>query len=127
MGWQNCGSVNEPWATLDTLNARWIKPVGERASQNGWRWKNDVFSKAVDDMGVLPLGDPKIDNLFLVAYEEYLKELPTIPITQAKKLIPFDSTYWTNWPSDENNYAPSWTWWQSFYDILTAVKPAPAE
>jgi peptide/nickel transport system substrate-binding protein len=127
MGWQNCGSVNEPWATLDTLNARWIKPVGERASQNGWRWKNDVFSKAVDDMGVLPLGDPKIDDLFLVAYEEYLKELPTIPITQAKKLIPFDGTYWTNWPSDENNYAPSWTWWQSFYDILTAVKPAPAE
>ena len=49
----------------------------------------------------------------------------TIPITQAKKLIPFDQTYWTNWPTDANKYAPSWTWWQSFYDILTAVKPVP--
>lgn len=123
MGWQNCGSVNEPWATLDTLNAKWLKPVGERASGNGFRWNNKVFSKAVDDMGVLPLGDKKVDELFLVAFEQYLKELPTIPITQAKKLIPFDQTYWTNWPTAENDYAPSWTWWQSFYDILTAVKP----
>ena len=33
MGWQNCGSINEPWATLDTLSNRWLKPVGERAEQ----------------------------------------------------------------------------------------------
>lgn len=124
MGWQSCGSVNEPWATLDNLNAKWIVPVGERASKNGWRWKNDVFSKAVDEMSVLPLGDKKVDDLFVTAMEQYLKELPNIPITQAKKLIPFDTTYWTNWPTDANKYAPSWTWWQSFYEILTAVKPA---
>jgi len=123
MGWQSCGSVNEPWATLDNLNAKWIVPEGERAVKNGWRWKNDTFSKAVDEMGVLPLGDPKVDELFLVAMEEYLKELPNIPITNAKKLIPFDTTYWTNWPTAENNYAPSWTWWQSTYDILVNVKP----
>ncbi len=73
MGWQNCGSVNEPWATLDTMNKSWIVPVGERASKNGFRWSNDIYSKAVDDMGVLPLGDKKIDDLFLVAYEQYLK------------------------------------------------------
>ena len=123
MGWQSCGSVNEPWATLDQLNEKWIVPVGERASKNGWRWKNDTFSKAVDEMSVLPLGDPKVDELFLVAIEEYLKELPNIPITNAKKLIPFDTTYWTNWPTSDNNYAPSWTWWQSTFDILINIKP----
>ena len=124
MAWHSCGSVNEPWGTFNNLNEKWIKPVGERADNNPWRWKNDTFSKAVDQMGILPLGDPKVDDLFLVAFEEYLKELPNIPITQAKKLIPFDTTYWTNWPSDDNKYAPSWTWWQSFYDILVAIKPA---
>jgi peptide/nickel transport system substrate-binding protein len=124
MGWQSCGSVNEPWATLDTLNKRWIVPVGERANRNGWRWSNDKFSAAVDQMATLPLGDRKVDDLFVVAMEEYLKELPNIPITQAKKLIPFDSTYWTNWPTDKNKYAPSWTWWQSTFDILVAIKPA---
>ena len=123
MGWQSCGSVNEPWATLDQLNKKWIVPEGERAVKNGWRWSNDAFSKAVDEMSVLPLGDPKVDELFLVAMEEYLKELPNIPITNAKKLIPFDTTYWTNWPSDDNKYAPSWTWWQSTFDILVNIKP----
>ncbi len=124
MGWQMCGSVSEPWATLNTLNAKWIVPVGERANGNQWRWKNEEFSKIVDEMGVLPLGDKRIDDLFVKAMDIYFRELPVIPITQAKKLIPFDTTYWTNWPSDDNKYAPSWTWWQSFYDILVAIKPA---
>ena len=56
--------------------------------------------------------------------EQYLKELPNIPIAQAKKLIPFDQEYWTNWPTDKNKYAPSWTWWQSTFDILLGIKPA---
>jgi Cu2+-exporting ATPase len=30
-GWQTCGSVNEPWFSLDTLSNRWYKPVGERS------------------------------------------------------------------------------------------------
>ncbi len=124
MGWQMCGSVNEPYATLDTLNDKWLKPVGERADANGWRWNNKAFSDIVDEMGTLPLGDPKVDELFVQAMDLYYKDLPVIPITQAKKMIPFDTTYWTNWPTDANKYAPSWTWWQSFYEILTAVKPA---
>jgi peptide/nickel transport system substrate-binding protein len=124
MGWQMCGSVSEPYATLDTLNDKWLKPVGERADQNGWRWNNKAYSDIVDQMGTLPLGDPKVDELFVQAMDLYYKDLPVIPITQAKKLIPFDQTYWTNWPTDANKYAPSWTWWQSFYEILVAVKPA---
>ncbi len=124
MGWQNCGSVNEPWATLDTLNRKWIKPVGERVSGNGFRWDNKVFSDAVDALGKLPLGDRRADALFLTAYEQYLKELPTIPITQAKKLIPFSQTTWTNFPSDKNKYAASWNWWQTFPQILQQIRPA---
>ena len=68
------------------------------------------------------MGDPKVDELFLVAIEEYLKELPNIPITNAKKIIPFDTTYWTNWPTAENNYAPSWKWWKRTFDILITIK-----
>jgi len=124
MGWQNCGSINEPWASMDTLSNRHLKPVGERASNNGWRWDNAEYSAAVEKIGVLPLGDPAIDPLFTEAMAIYYTELPTIPITQAKKLIPFDNTYWTNWPTSENNYIHSTTWWQSTLEILTQIKPA---
>ncbi len=124
MGWQNCGSINEPWATLDTLSNRWLKPVGERASTNGWRWNNQEYSDLVAQIGVLPLGDPKIDELTKKALSLYYKELPTIPVTQAKKLIPFDTTYWTGWPDAKNNYLHATTWWQSTHIIIHNLKPA---
>ena len=123
-GWQTCGSVNEPWASLDTLSSRWYQPVGKRANFNGWRWRNEKFSSVVDEMGSLPLGDPKVDELFLEAWEVFLDELPVIPITQAKKLIPFDTTYWKGWPTAENNYMHPPTWWNSTHKIIHALEAA---
>jgi peptide/nickel transport system substrate-binding protein len=124
VGWQNCNSVNEPWASMDTLNGSWIKPTGEVASFNGWRWNNERYSELVDQLGQLPLGDPAIDPLFVEAMTLYYSELPTIPITQARKLIPLNNTYWTNWPSAENNYTSAWTWWQSTHLVIHALQPA---
>ncbi|HYN88830.1 MAG TPA: ABC transporter substrate-binding protein, partial [Ardenticatenaceae bacterium] len=126
MGWQTCGSINEPWASLDTFNIRWYKPVGEPTSgdQNGWRWQNEEYSALVDEMGSLPLGDPQVEELFVQAMEIWLDELPVIPITQAKKIIPFDTTYWTGWPSAENNYIHPPTWWQHTHRIIHELQPA---
>jgi peptide/nickel transport system substrate-binding protein len=116
--WDNCGSVNEPWSSLDTLNKKWVVPIGTRATSNYWRWSNDEYSSIVDQIGTLPLGDPQIQPLYLKAAEIYLSELPTIPITQAKKLIPFDTTHWTGWPTHDNDYIQATTWWQMFPIIL---------
>jgi peptide/nickel transport system substrate-binding protein len=124
MGWQSCGSVNEPWNSLDRFNISWYKPVGEAADGDQWRWQNEEYSKLVDQIGVLPLGDPQIDELFVQAMEIWMAELPIIPITQAKKIIPFNNTYWTNWPSSSNNYIHPPTWWQSTHVIIHSLQPA---
>ncbi len=124
MSWQTCGSINEPWASMDTLSNRWLKPVGERASGDQWRWDNKEYSDYVAQIGTLPLGDPKIDDLYVKAMTIFYKELPVIPVAQAKKLIPFDTTYWTNWPTAKNNYLHPTTWWQSTVKILVNLKPA---
>lgn len=127
MGWQTCGSVNEPWASLDTFNVSWLKPVGERANFNAWRWSGaqaEAYSKIVDEMGTLPLGDPKLQDLFNEAMKIWEPELPVIPITQAKKIIPFDTKYWTNWPTADNDYFHPPTWWQGTHFIIGELKPA---
>ncbi|MCA1648367.1 MAG: ABC transporter substrate-binding protein, partial [Chloroflexi bacterium] len=118
--WDACASVNEPWASMDRFNQKWAVPIGERSPSglNIWRWQNAEYSAIVDQMGVLPLGDPAIQPLFLQAAEIYLSELPDIPITQAKKLIPFDTTHWTGWPTHDNNYIHATTWWQMTPVIL---------
>jgi peptide/nickel transport system substrate-binding protein len=130
MNWEMCFSVNEPWGSMDLLNSRWLVPVGERASNNQPRWSGpaaEEYSKIVDEMGTLPLGDPRIDDLFVQAYTIYMDELPVIPITQAKKIIPFDTTYWEGWPTAENDYIHPPTWWQQFHVILQNLKATGAQ
>ncbi len=127
VGWQTCGSVNEPWASLDTFNVRWLKPVGERADNDEWRWQGEqatLYSNLVDEMGTLPLGDPKVEELFIQAMDIWFDELPVIPITQAKKIIPFDTTYWTGWPTADNDYIHPPTWWQHTHVIIHNLQPA---
>jgi peptide/nickel transport system substrate-binding protein len=131
MGWQTCGSVNEPWASMDTFNTKWLEPEGTRASKNQWRWSGataDEYSAIVDEIGVLPLGDPRIDDMFVEAMWIWYEELPVIPITQAKKIIPFDTTYWTGWPTYyDNHYIHPPTWWQHTHKIIHNLEPVPPE
>jgi peptide/nickel transport system substrate-binding protein len=130
MGWQTCGSVNEPWASLDTFSTRWLKPVGERADNDAWRWQGeaaDQFSALVEEMGTLPLGDPQVQELFNQAMDIWFDELPVIPITQAKKIIPFNTTYWTGWPTAEDDYFHPPTWWQGTHYIIHNLKPAGSQ
>jgi len=123
IGWQACGSVTEPWASMDTFNSRWLKPVGERTgeNQNPWRWSGkaaESYSNKVDKIRLLPIADPMIDELFVKAMEIWLDELPIIPIVQARKIMPFNTTYWTGWPTAKNNYIHPPTWWQSTHAII---------
>ncbi|MEM7134081.1 MAG: ABC transporter substrate-binding protein [Chloroflexota bacterium] len=122
-GWQTCGSTNEPWASLDNFNSKWVVPVGERASKNIWRWENEEFSALVDEMGILPLGDPQIEELFLQAMDIWMAELPVIPTTQARKLTPFNTTYWTGWPTADNPYTSPTDWWQNTHVIIHNLEP----
>jgi peptide/nickel transport system substrate-binding protein len=119
--WNTCGSVNEPWVSLNTLNVSYLKPIGTIASGDYGRWDTDgakAYSKIVDQIGSLPLGDPTIPGLVAQAYKYIHDETPIIPLVQAEKLVPFDTTYWTNWPTADNGYITPTTWWQNTFKVL---------
>lgn len=126
-----CGSVNEPWENLYTLVGSEVAPTGtdaltEPGKYNVFRYVNKDFNDLVDQIGKLPLGDPKIDPLFIKAMTIYYNDLPAIPLTNAKKLLPYNTTYWTNWPTADNDYVVPAHWWQSTFVMLTHIKPATA-
>jgi peptide/nickel transport system substrate-binding protein len=130
MNWEMCGSVNEPWNSSDRANLRWTKPQGERADGNYMRWSGEAaeqYGALIDDMGTLPLGDPQVEELFVEASRIFFTELPVIPITQAKKIIPFDTTYWTGWPTFEDDYIHPPTWWQHTHVIIHNLEPTGAQ
>jgi peptide/nickel transport system substrate-binding protein len=126
--WDSCGSVNEPWASLNRYTNRFFAPIGEAApgNNNHVRWSgpaNDAYSEIVAEIGVMPLGDPQIVDMVVEAYRYLYEEMPFIPITQARKLVPFNTTYWTGWPTAENNYNHPATWWFSTHQIIHNLEP----
>lgn len=124
--WDACGSINEPWAALDRYHQRWVQPVGVPVANynNQVRWANAEYSRLVDEMAPLPLGDPRVYDLFVKAMEIWFNDLPFIPLVQEKQLISFDTTYWTGWPTATNNYAHPPCWWQSTHLIIHHLEPA---
>jgi peptide/nickel transport system substrate-binding protein len=127
--WSTCGSVNEPWRSMNFLNTKWYLPVGQQQNDNynNQRWNTDgakAYSAIVDKIGSLPLGDPQIPDLVVQAYKYIYDETPVIPLVQAEKLVPFDTTYWTGWPTTDNDYFYPATWWESTHLILLNLHKA---
>jgi peptide/nickel transport system substrate-binding protein len=127
--WDSCGSVNEPWNSMNRFTTHFVVPVGERSpgSNNYVRWNTEgtaAYTEIVDQIGQLPLGDPQIVDMVVEAYQYIYDELPFIPLVQASKLVPFDTTYWVGWPTAENNYNHPATWWNSTHQIILNLQKA---
>ena len=49
------------------------------------------------------------------------EELPVAPLVQARLLTPFNTTYWTNFPTAENPYIHPGHWWVTGNYIIHGV------
>ncbi len=128
--WDGCGSVIEPWFGMQRYHKKWVNPVGTAGTEyvdntnNAGRWSNDKYSELIDQMGVLPVGDPKVVDLMKQAVTIWADELPDIPLVQTPALMLWNTTYWTNWPTADNNYVQPPSHWQHFLRVLVEIKPA---
>lgn len=127
--WLSCGSVNEPWASMGRYTVADVVPVGERSPgfNNTARWDGpaaEAYSEAVAKIADLPLGDPSIPALVADAYQHLDAEMPFIPLVQSAKLIPFNTTYWTNWPTNDNYYNHPFFWWNHTHQIIHNIERA---
>jgi peptide/nickel transport system substrate-binding protein len=128
--YHNCGGVVDPFGTLDIYNSRYFAPKGERLQGgnqfNTPRWKSpksEEFSKLADQVGLLAPGDPNIEPLFRQALDIWLQELPNFPLQQQFRIVPYNTTYWTNFPTAKNNYIHPPNWWMTTLLIIMNVKP----
>lgn len=128
--WDGCGSVIEPWFGMQRYHKKWVNPIGTPGTEyvdntnNGGRWVNDEYSALIDEMGALPLGDPQVMDLMVQAVTIWADELPDIPLVQTPVFYLFNETYWTNWPTKDNNYVQPPGHWQHFLRVLTELEPA---
>jgi len=86
---------------------------------NSFRYQNPELDTIVNQMlATAPDDNDKMIPLFKDAMAIWLKDLPVIPIVQAPALVPFNSTYWTGWPTAENAWNMPVPWWATFNTVL---------
>jgi len=118
------GLPPDPLTTLELWNSKYYVPVGERASADPERYKNPEFDKILNEWEVTPPSDlDKCKELFREAMKIWFRDLPYgVPLAQARKLIPFDTYYWTGWPTADNPWMHPANWWSSFLLVIVGYK-----
>lgn len=120
-----CGDWAEPPMTFADWKAGNLKPIGERATAGNWvRLDSEELTSVIEQMEVTSPDDPAIEELYREAFRLYLENLPAIPVVQTTFVMPFNSHYWTGWPSEDDLYAVPFTWWPEFKFVLFELEPA---
>jgi len=111
------GTIADPYTTLDYYTSKYWAPIGEPTTQNS-RYKNPEYDAILDEMANMSADDPAYIELYLAALEIYLDDLIDAPIQQWLHRIPLNTTYWDNWPTEENPYVNGAFWHLTFPIML---------
>ncbi|HMR30545.1 MAG TPA: ABC transporter substrate-binding protein [Geminicoccaceae bacterium] len=123
--WGHGASVNDPYQTLRLYHKQWYRPIGENVLWPA-RWRNDEFSALVDRIQTLPASNPEVRPLVQQALTIWLENQVACPLCQFYHRIPFNTTWWTGFPTKENPYITPTFWHDTGYLVLQGMKKAGA-
>jgi ABC-type transport system substrate-binding protein len=96
-------STVDPYAVLDLYSSRNAKPIGTTAGNNSFaRYNNPDMDALLDTMAPLSADDPAFQEAAAKAMGIYWKDTIDCPVIQWLHRIPYNQTYWTNWPTAAN-------------------------
>lgn len=96
-------SLVDPYAALELFHGRFSASIGTTAGNNRFsRYSNPEYDAILDEMAPLSSDDPKFQELAAQAMEIYWRDQIDVPIIQWLHRIPYNQTYWTNWPTTTN-------------------------
>jgi peptide/nickel transport system substrate-binding protein len=111
---------------LDSYDSAFIKPLGEvQPPRNLQRWEDPRLDELIDRNRSLAFDSPEVVALGIDYLKLAVEEMPMIPLMAYNKFAPFDTTYWTGYPSAENPYAASGPNWSNLRYMIVALKANP--
>lgn len=117
------GAVADTSIDMSGWHKDLISPIGERDGGYNARWKSDTVSELLDKAYTLEPDGEEIKEVITEINKEFVREMPALSMFGGTKLIPFNTTYWTNFPTSENDVYPPWFWHCIFKYTLTQIKP----
>ncbi|MCL2424963.1 MAG: ABC transporter substrate-binding protein [Oscillospiraceae bacterium] len=99
-------------------------PIGESHHPgNMMRFGTPEIAAIVLEKQTIPPEDPRTFELAMEFLKLVTEEMPWVGFHGGIKFCPINTTYWTNWPSAENNYDGPWWWWSCFKYIAWQLQP----
>jgi ABC-type transport system substrate-binding protein len=96
-------SLVDPYAAFELFHSRYSAAIGTSAGNNRFsRYINPEYDAILDEMAALESSDPRFQELAVQALEIYWRDQIDVPIIQWLHRIPYNQTYWTNWPTASN-------------------------
>ena len=118
-------SLKDPYAALELFHSKYSAQIGTTAGNNRFsRYKNPDYDKVVDAMAPLSSDDPKFQDLAAQAIGIYWKDTIDVPVIQWLHRIPYNQTYWTNFPLASNlaNGTNGAYWAHTGHIVVTNLK-----
>ena len=118
-------SAATPWFRFDqVMNGRNFKPVGEEAFVNQGRFKNEEADRLLDLIPTLT-DEAALKNAYRSLNRIFMQEIPVLPLMyRPSQYYQFSDKHWTNFPTEENPYAPPQSLTAAGVKALWEIKPA---
>ena len=109
-------------ATTPTSSSR----SGEvQPPRNLQRWQSERLDAIIEANRTVAFDDPKVVELGMDYLKLAVEEMPFIPLMAYNKFAPFDTTYWTGFPSAKNPYSASGPFWSNLRYMIVAARAEP--
>ena len=123
----HCGSLYDPWQTLEHFHGKYIASPGQKVAniRAFSRYNNPTLNELLDKMEARQPSAQDAEYMRLVrdATQIVLTDLPQITLAEELHTLVFNTTYWTGWPSAQNPYVAPYPPWEGFNFVIHNLKP----
>jgi peptide/nickel transport system substrate-binding protein len=123
----HCGSLYDPWQTLEHFHSKYVAPVGQAVKN--LRAPTRYSNKELDDLlDAMEKRQPSPDDasyleLATKATAIVARDLPEIALFEEIQTQPFNTAYWTGFPSAADPYVAQPLPWEGFALVIHRLRP----
>ncbi len=112
--WPTGGITNDIYSQISGWANDLIEPIGTTGSGQGTRWDNQEATDIIHELSETDPTDPRSVELGTEFIKLAIEDMVFIGFHSGVKLVPTNSTYWTGYPTSEDDYNGPWWWWSLF-------------